>query len=90
MTTDGAEVATDCWPDVSRTAPPDSHPATRRILSGLMAASVFGGLGQLIGLTVTGLLIEDLLGSRTWIGTGNAVMQVGTAAGAYVLSRTMA
>ena len=55
-----------------------------------MAASVFGGLGQLIGLTVTGLLIEDLLGSRTWIGTGNAVMQVGTAGGAYLLSHTMA
>ncbi len=55
-----------------------------------MASSVLGGLGQLIGLTVTGLLIEDLLGSRTWIGTGNAVMQVGTAGFAFLLSRTMA
>lgn len=71
-------------------SPPDAHPATRRILGGLMASSVLGGLGQLIGLTVTGLLIEDLLGSRTWIGTGNAASQVGTAGGAFVLSRTMA
>jgi MFS family permease len=54
-----------------------------------MLSSVFGGLGQLIGLTVTGLLIKDMLGSATWIGTGNAAMQLGTAAGAFTLSRLM-
>lgn len=70
--------------------PVASHPAANRIIGGLMASSVLGGLGQLIGLTVTGLLIEDLLGTRTWIGTGNAASQIGTAIGALVLSRTMA
>ena len=81
-------VTTDVGSGLER--PLESHPATNRILGGLMGSSVLGGLGQLIGITVTGLLIEDLLGSRTWIGTGNATMQVGTATGAYVLSRTMA
>ncbi|HEY5875538.1 MAG TPA: MFS transporter [Ilumatobacteraceae bacterium] len=86
MSSDSVPAATQCWPELS----PDMHPATNRILGGLMASSVLGGLGQLIALTVTGLLIEDLLGSRTWIGTGNAVMQIGTAGGAFFLSRTMA
>ena len=86
VSSDSVPAATQCWPELS----PDTHPATNRILGGLMASSVLGGLGQLIALTVTGLLIEDLLGSRTWIGTGNAVMQIGTAGGAFLLSRTMA
>ncbi len=55
-----------------------------------MASAMLGGLGQLIGLTVTALLIEDLLGSRTWIGIGNASMQVGTALGAWQLSKVIA
>jgi MFS family permease len=54
-----------------------------------MLSSVLGGLGQLIGLTVTGLLIKEMLGNATWIGTGNAAMMLGTAAGAYSLSRLM-
>ncbi|HEX6658929.1 MAG TPA: hypothetical protein VF065_12645, partial [Ilumatobacter sp.] len=81
MSPDSVPAATQCWPELS----PETHPATNRILGGLMASSVLGGLGQLIALTVTGLLIEDLLGSRTWIGTGNAVMQIGTAGGAFLL-----
>lgn len=55
-----------------------------------MASAVLGGLGQLIGLTVTVLLMEDLLGSRTWIGVGNAAMQIGTALGAWQLSKLIA
>lgn len=55
-----------------------------------MASAVLGGLGQLIGLTVTALLLEDLLGSRTWIGVGNASMQIGTALGAWQLSKLIA
>ncbi len=55
-----------------------------------MASAVLGGLGQLIGITVTALLLEDLLGSRTWIGIGNASMQVGTALGAWQLSKLIA
>ncbi len=69
---------------------PTGHPASRRILGGLMASAMLGGLGQLIGLTVAALLMEDLLGSRTWIGVGNASMQVGTALGAWQLSRLIA
>jgi len=59
----------------------------RRLLGGLMGSSALGGLGQLIGLTGTALLIEDLLGSKTFIGTGNFAMLGGTALGAYTLTR---
>ena len=58
-----------------------------RILGGLMASSALGGLGQLIGLTGTALLIEDLLGSKTFIGTGSFAMMGGTALGALGLTR---
>ena len=68
----------------------DGHPASNRILGGLMASAMLGGLGQLIGLTVGALLIKDLLHTTTWIGIGNASMQIGTALGAWQLSRLMA
>lgn len=58
-----------------------------RILGGLMGSSALGGLGQLIGLTGTPLLIKELLGSKTWIGTGSFAMMAGTALGASVLTK---
>ncbi|MEY4373544.1 MAG: hypothetical protein RL219_2313 [Actinomycetota bacterium] len=60
-----------------------------RILGGLMGTSALGGLGQLIGLTGTALLIEELLGSKTFIGTGNFAMMAGTALGASLLTRRL-
>lgn len=71
------------------TAPERSAPrrVEYRILGGLMGTSALGGLGQLIGLTGTALLIEDLLGSKTFIGTGSFAMMAGTALGATLLTR---
>jgi len=60
-----------------------------RILGGLMGTSALGGLGQLIGLTGTTLLIQELLGSKTWVGTGSFAMMGGTAVGAAVLTRRL-
>lgn len=60
-----------------------------RILGGLMSSSALGGLGQLIGLTGTALLIEDLLDSKTFIGTGSFAMMGGTALGAMLLTRRL-
>ena len=60
-----------------------------RILGGLMGTSALGGLGQLIGLTGTTLLIKELLGSKTWVGTGSLAMMGGTAVGAAVLTRRL-
>lgn len=60
-----------------------------RLLGGLMGTSALGGLGQLVGLTGTSLLIEDLLGSKTWIGTGNFAMMGGTAVGASLLTKRL-
>lgn len=60
-----------------------------RILGGLMGTSALGGLGQLIGLTGTTLLIKELLGSKTWVGTGSLAMMSGTAVGAAVLTRRL-
>jgi len=71
----------------------DARPVARatevRILGGLMGTSALGGLGQLIGLTGTTLLIQELLGSKTWVGTGSLAMMSGTAVGAAVLTRRL-
>ncbi len=54
-----------------------------------MATAALGGLGQLIGLTVAGLLVRDLLGSATWVGTANAAASIGTAVGSITLAGYM-
>jgi MFS family permease len=64
-----------------------SRQTERRLIGGLMGSSALGGLAQLIGLTGTALLVEDLLGSKTWIGTGAFAGQCGTALGATLLQR---
>ena len=59
-------------PDASPVGAPSVTRSTEyRILGGLMGSSALGGLGQLIGLTGTPLLIQELLGSKTWIGVGS-------------------
>ena len=75
-------------PDASPVGAPSVTRSTEyRILGGLMGSSALGGLGQLIGLTGTPLLIQELLGSKTWIGTGSFAMMGGTALGAVVLTK---
>jgi MFS family permease len=54
-----------------------------------MATATLGGLGQLIGLTIAGLVVKDILGNNKWVGTANAASSVGTALGALVLGRRM-
>jgi MFS family permease len=61
----------------------------RRILSTLMATAALGGLGQLIGLTVGGLLVQDILHGKKWVGTANAASSIGTAIGALTLAKYM-
>jgi MFS family permease len=61
----------------------------RRILSTLMATAALGGLGQLIGLTVGGLLVQDILQGKKWVGTANAASSIGTAVGALTLAKYM-
>jgi MFS family permease len=54
-----------------------------------MATAALGGLGQLIGLTVGGLLVQDILQGKKWVGTANAASSVGTAIGALTLAKYM-
>ncbi len=54
-----------------------------------MLSSMGGGLGFLVGVTVGGLLVQDILGTKTWVGTANAASNIGTAAAAIPLSRYM-
>lgn len=61
----------------------------RRIVGTLMVTASLGGLGQLIGLTIAGLLVKDVLNGNTWVGTANAASSVGTAVGALTLGKWM-
>jgi MFS family permease len=61
----------------------------RRIISTLMATAALGGLGQLVGLTVGGLLVQDILHGKKWVGTANAASSIGTAIGALTLAKYM-
>lgn len=54
-----------------------------------MCTAALGGLGQLIGLTVAGLIVRDLLGTKLWVGTANAASQVGAGVGSVLLSTFM-
>ena len=54
-----------------------------------MATAALGGLGQLIGLTVGGLLVQDILQGKKWVGTANAASSIGTAIGALTLAKYM-
>ena len=54
-----------------------------------MATAALGGLGQLIGLTVGGLLVQDILHGKKWVGTANAASSIGTAIGALTLAKYM-
>jgi MFS family permease len=51
-----------------------------------MGTAALGGLGQLIGLTVGSLIVQDILHGKKWTGTANAASSVGTAIGALTLS----
>lgn len=52
-----------------------------------MGTAALGGLGQLVGLTVGSLIVQDMLHGRKWIGTANAAASLGTALGALTLAR---
>ena len=54
-----------------------------------MATAALGGLGQLVGLTVGGLLVQDILHGKKWVGTANAAASIGTAIGALTLAKYM-
>lgn len=64
-------------------------PVQRRLIGTLMMTAALGGLGQLIGLTVAGLIVRDLLGTKHWVGTANAASQVGAGVGSAMLAAYM-
>jgi MFS family permease len=62
----------------------------RRTIRTLIAGQVLGSAGLTSGLTVGGLIVEDMLGGDTLAGIGTAAITMGTAFGSAHLSRTMA
>jgi MFS family permease len=76
-----AEVSADLTPSMVRDR--------KRIVGTLMGTATLGGLGQLIGLTIAGLLVKSILGNNKWVGSANAATSVGTAVGSITLAKWM-
>jgi MFS family permease len=60
-----------------------------RTLRTLVAGQVLGSAGLTSGLTVGGLIVEDMLGGDTFAGIATASVTMGTAFGSAHLARTM-
>src|SRR5690606_15802875 len=62
----------------------------RRTIRTLVAGQVLGSAGLTSGLTVGGLIVEDMLGGDTFAGVATAAVTGGSAYGSAHLARTMA
>ena len=60
----------------------------RRTLRTLVAGQVLGSAGLTSGLTVGGLIVEDMLGGDTFAGVATAAVTAGSAFGSAHLART--
>lgn len=72
---------------MSRTAPEDVAAIQRRTLSVVVVSQVLGGAGLAAGITVGGLLAEEMLGGAVAGGLPSALFTVGSALTAYLVGR---
>ena len=73
-------------PDIDETTRLAAQQNTLRVL---FASAIFSRAGMTLGFAVAVLLIEDMLGDRTWAGLSTVAITVGTAFSAKTLSSYM-
>nr|WP_232327786.1 MFS transporter [Kibdelosporangium sp. MJ126-NF4]CEL13160.1 Tetracycline resistance protein [Kibdelosporangium sp. MJ126-NF4]CTQ98848.1 Tetracycline resistance protein [Kibdelosporangium sp. MJ126-NF4] len=64
-----------------------AHPAQRRVLTVLVAAQVLSGAGLAAGITVGGLLAQQMLSATSMAGLPTALYTIGSATAAILVAR---